>query len=158
MSGAIHRFRSELRWSGSTGEGYDVYDRGHRVDTPPAPAGLELSADPAFRGDAGRANPEQLLLAAASSCQLLSFLAFAARARIDVVAYEDAAEAVMPEDDPPMRITHITLRPRITVAAGSDLARVRRYVDRAHAACFIANTLNAGMTVEPEILERPAAP
>jgi len=40
---------------------------------------------------------------AAGSCQLLSFLAVAARARLDVVAYEDDAEGVMPEGDHPVR-------------------------------------------------------
>src|SRR3712207_835568 len=113
-----HRYRSSLTWRGSTGVGYDDYDRSHHVTTPPAEAGLELSSDPAFRGDPALANPEQLLVAAASSCQLLSFLAYAARSRIDVVAYEDDADAVMPKDSKPMRITHITLRPRIVVASG----------------------------------------
>ena len=145
-----HRYRSSLSWSGSTGVGYEDYDRTHHMRVPPADAPLELSSDPAFRGRPELANPEQLLLAAASSCQLLSFLAYAARSRIDVVAYEDEAEAVMPEDDRPMRITRIVLRPRIVVASG-DHDRVRTLVDKAHHACFIANTLNAEMLIEPTI-------
>ena len=82
-----HTYRTELAWVGSTGVGYDAYDRAHRVDAAPAEAALDLSSDPAFRGDPARLNPEQLLVAAASSCQLLSFLAVAARARLDVVGY-----------------------------------------------------------------------
>ena len=35
----------------------------------------------------------------ASSCQMLSFLHLAAKARIDVVDYVDEATGVMPEDD-----------------------------------------------------------
>ncbi len=145
-----HLYRSHLSWRGSTGAGYEDYDRTHRVGIPAARLELELSSDAAFRGDPGLANPEQLLLAAASSCQLLSFLAYAARSRIDVIAYEDEAEAVMPEDHEPIRITRITLRPRIVVAAG-DPDRVRRLVDKAHDACFIANTLNAEMVIDPTI-------
>ena len=146
-----HTYTSVLTWRGSTGVGYDAYDRTHRVGTPPAESELELSSDPAFRGTADLANPEQLLLASASSCQLLSFLAMAARSRIDVVAYDDNAEAVMPEDDKPVRITRITLRPHIVVAAGADLERVRRLVSRAHGGCYIANTLNAELVIEPVI-------
>lgn len=146
-----HSYTSVLSWRGSTGVGYDAYDRTHRVVTPPADGELELSSDPAFRGTANLANPEQLLLAAASSCQLLSFLAMAARSRIDVVAYDDKAEAVMPEDERPVRITRITLRPHIVVAAGADLERVRRLVSRAHHGCYIANTLNAEMVIEPTL-------
>ena len=146
-----HVYRSRLTWQGSTGAGYEEYDRTHRVAVPPAEGELVLSSDPAFRGDGALPNPEQLLVAAASSCQLLSFLAIAARSRVDVVAYEDDADADMPEDAEPVQITRITLRPRIVVAAGADLDRVRRLVARAHDQCYVANTLNVEVEVEPVI-------
>jgi organic hydroperoxide reductase OsmC/OhrA len=143
----VHRYRATCTWTGSTAAGYEHYDRAHTITCPPAPNGLTLTADPAFRGDPGHLNPEQLLLAAAVSCQLLSFLAVAARARVDVVAYEDAAEADMPEDDPPLRITAIRLRPRITVAAGTNVDKVQRLVALGHQECFIANSLTSAMDV-----------
>lgn len=146
-----HAYQSRLSWYGSTGVGYESYERTHRIVVPPADGEFVLSSDPAFHGNAQLPNPEQLLLASASSCQLLSFLAMAARSRIDVLAYEDEAEAVLPEDQKPMRITHITLRPRIVVAASADLGRVQRLVARAHDACFIANTLNAEVVIHPAI-------
>src|SRR3712207_4244678 len=103
--GTEHRYAGRVLWQGSTGLGYDGYGRAHEGSSPPAEAALALSSDPAFRGDPALLNPEQLLVLSASSCQLLSFLAVAARARIDVVAYEDEAEGVMPEDDKPVRVT-----------------------------------------------------
>jgi len=118
---------------------------------PPGDGELVLSSGAAFKGSAALANPEQLLLAAVSSCQLLSYLAYAAAARIDVLAYEDDAEALMPADAKPMRITEIVLRPRITVAHGADPGRAARLVERAHRACFIANTLDADVKVEPVV-------
>ena len=144
-----HTYRSSLTWEGSTAEGYDHYDRAHAVTVAEQP--LDLSADPAFKGDPSMPNPEQLLLAAASSCQLLSFLARAARSRIEVTGYTDDAEALMPEDDLPVRITQITLRPRITVAPGANVDRVYRLIDKAHEDCFIANTLNAELRIEAEV-------
>jgi organic hydroperoxide reductase OsmC/OhrA len=147
----VHRYTASCAWQGSTAAGYDAYERTHEAKAPPAPATLQLSSDPAFRGDPALLNPEQLLVLAAASCQLLSFLAVAARARIDVIGYRDDAEGEMPEDDPPMRITRITLRPRISVAPGGDLDRVQRLVERAHHGCFIANTLNADVVIEPVI-------
>jgi organic hydroperoxide reductase OsmC/OhrA len=144
-----HTYRSSLSWEGSTADGYDHYDRAHTAAV--AQHTLNLSADPAFKGDAATPNPEQLLLAAASSCQLLSFLACVAHSRIDVIAYTDESEALMPEDDLPARITQITLRPRITVAAGADVDRVYRLVDKAHEACYVANTLTAEMRIEAEV-------
>lgn len=146
-----HRYASSLSWTGSTADGYDDYNRTHAVELRPACEQLTLSSDPAFQGDGRLVNPEQLLLASVSSCQLLSFLAIAARKRLDVRAYADEAVAVMPEDDPPMRITRITLRPRILVAADTDLELVRRAVNTAHEHCFVANTLNAEMIIEPTL-------
>lgn len=147
----VHRYQSHLMWRGSTGVGYADYGRSHQVLTPPAEAELELSADSAFRGDPALANPEQLLLAAASSCQLLSFLALAAQARIDVVAYDDDAEAVMPVGTSPMRITQVVLRPHIVVAPGVDLDQVRQLVAQAHDGCYIANSLNAEIVIDPRV-------
>jgi organic hydroperoxide reductase OsmC/OhrA len=151
LSGPTHRYRATCTWTGSTGVGYEHYDRAHTVTCPPAPETLALSSDPAFRGDPGRLNPEQLLLAAAVSCQLLAFLAVAARARVDVLAYADDAEADMPEDDPPLRITAIRLRPRITVAPGTNVDKVHRLVALAHQECFIANSLTSAMDVAATI-------
>ena len=152
-----HRYQSRLKWTGSTGFGYETYERDHRVSVPPATSELTLSSDPAFLGNPDLPNPEQLLVAAASSCQLLMFLALAARSRVDVLEYEDDAEAVMPEDQTPMRITQITLRPRIVVAPGMNLDRVKRLVDRAHDGCYIANTVNAEIAVKPTIEHRSEA-
>ena len=146
-----HTYTSRLSWQGSTGVGYDAYDRTHRVATPPADHELVLTSDPAFLGQPALTNPEQLLLAAASSCQLLSFLAMAARSRIDVLSYDDEADAVMPEDVRPVRITRITLRPRIVVADGVDLDKARKLVGRAHHACYIANTVNAEIIIDAVI-------
>jgi organic hydroperoxide reductase OsmC/OhrA len=146
-----HRYRVRCRWSGSTGVGYEGYPRAHEGEAEPAETTLALSSDPAFRGDPARLNPEQLVVLAASSCQLLSFLAVAARARIDVVGYEDEGEGEMPEDDPPARITRIVLRPRITVAPGPTEERIRHLVEVAHRECFIANSLRTEIVVEPTI-------
>lgn len=148
--GAEHTYTITLSWSGSTGAGYREYSREHELAVAPGGPALSASADPHFLGDPARLNPEQLLVMAASSCQMLSFLAVCARARIDVRAYEDRAEGVMPEDDPPMRITRIVLRPRITVAADADEERLHRYAQLAHRECFIARSLTARIDVEPE--------
>jgi organic hydroperoxide reductase OsmC/OhrA len=159
-----HRYPVRCQWEGSTGVGYDAYDRSHTVSAGGGADGsdgsegsasglsLALSADPAFLGDPAKLNPEQLLVLAASSCQLLSFLAAAARARIDVIAYEDDAEGVMPEDDRPVRITRIALRPRITVRGDVAEERVRHLVEVGHRECFIANSLRSEVVVEPDIV------
>jgi organic hydroperoxide reductase OsmC/OhrA len=150
-----HTYSARLSWSGSTAVGYDEYDRTHRVTVPSAAAVLTLTSDPAFRGNSELLNPEQLLLASASSCQLLSFLAVAARSRIDVLSYEDDAEAVMPEGEKRMRVTRITLRPHIVVMPGVAVEKVHRLVRLGHDSCFIANSLNSEVVIDATIEHAP---
>lgn len=152
----VHRYRATCSWSGSTAAGYRSYGRAHTAAAPPATAGLELSSDPAFVGDAALLNPEQLVVLAAASCQLLSFLAVAARARLDVRDYRDDAEATMPEDDPPMRLTEIVLRPHVVLTEGPTEERVRHLVEVAHRQCFVANSLATPVRVEPTVAFVPA--
>lgn len=154
----VHNYQCRLYWTGSTAIGYERYEREHRVSCRPSQTSLQLSSDAAFGGDPALLNPEQLLLAAVSSCQLLAFLAIAARARLDVISYTDEAEATMPEDDKPMRITHIVLRPHIIVRGELDENHVRRYVDAAHNDCFIANSLRSEVVLEPRIEVRRVDP
>ena len=142
----IHTYTTELSWTGTTGAGYDHYDRTHTIGP------LELSSDPAFRGNPALLNPETLLVMAASSCQLLSFLAVAARARLDVISYEDHAEGEMPENDKPVRIVRIVLRPKIVMRPGATEERVRHLIEVAHRECYIANSLKTDVVVEPIIL------
>jgi organic hydroperoxide reductase OsmC/OhrA len=147
---ATRRYETRLRWTGSTGLGWERYDRTHTVAAPPAEQELRVTTGES-KGDPSILNPEQLLLSAASSCQALWFLHLAAKARLDVVDYVDAATAVMPDDVDPVRITQITLRPRIVLAGAASEERVRKLVHTAHEHCFVANSLNSEMTIEPEI-------
>lgn len=149
MSSHDHLFTVTCSWIGSTADGYDAYDRSHRGTAPPANAALDLTSDPVYRGDPNLLNPEQLLVLAASSCQLLSFLAVAARARVDIVGYTDDADGVMPEDPRPMRITRINLRPHITVRGETTEERVAHLCEVAHDACFIANSVTTDIVVTP---------
>lgn len=147
-----HVYKAVCRWNGSTGAGYEAYGRGHEMSASPAKAVLQLTSDPVFRGDPALLNPEQLLVMAASSCQLLSFLAIASRKRLDVVEYEDHAEGHMLEDDKPVRITRIVLKPRIVVKGPADKDAVLKAVHIGHEQCYIANSLKTDVKVEAEIV------
>jgi organic hydroperoxide reductase OsmC/OhrA len=147
------RYETSLHWTGSTGLGWDHYDRTHSVSAPPAEQEVRVTTGES-KGDPAILNPEQLLLMAASSCQMLWFLHLASKARVDVVGYNDHAVALMPEDQEPVRITEITLRPRIAVAGDASDERVRKLVDTAHEHCFVANSLNSSMKIEPVVERR----
>ena len=145
-----HRYETRLQWRGSTGLGWDHYDREHTAIAPPAEQEVRLTTGES-QGDPAVLNPEQLVVMAASSCQMLFFLHLASKARIDVVEYVDEASGVMPLDDEPVRLTEITLRPRIVIAGDDGEERVQKLVHTAHEHCYIANSLNSEVTLEPRV-------
>ena len=71
---------------------------------------------------------------------------------MDVLGYRDEAEADMPEEPLPMRITAIRLRPRITVGGATDPERIHHLVEIAHRECFIANSLACPIDVHASVL------
>ena len=146
----VNRYETRVRWTGSTGLGWEHYDRTHVATAPPAEQEVRVTTGES-KGDPAILNPEQLLLMAASSCQMLWFLHLAAKARIDVVEYEDSATALMPTDEQPVRITEIALRPRIVVSGEASEGRVLKLANTAHEHCFVANSLNSQMTLQPTV-------
>ena len=140
------RFSARTSWTGSTGLGWDSYDRTHTVVAPPAEQEVRVTTGES-KGDPSILNPEQLLVMAASSCQMLWFLHLAAKARIDVVAYEDACEAEMPDD----HFTRIVLRPTITISGEANEERVLKLCEQAHRHCNVAKSLSCPVELEPRL-------
>lgn len=148
----MHTYLTRLRWDGSTGDGIRSYSRDHTVAAPPALATLDLSADGAFRGDADRLNPEQLVVAAASSCQMLSFLGAAARAGVDVHGYEDEATSRLELSGPTPRLRFVRIAATVRVAAGTDPEEVRALAAQAHRECYVANSLGVPVQISTTVV------
>ncbi len=145
MIGNPHRYACTVEWTGNRGtgtSGYREYDRTFDLKAE-GKAMLAGSADATFRGDREKWNPEEMLLSALSSCHMLSYLHVCADAGIAVTAYTDAATGEMVLNaDGSGRYTSVTLRPQVTVAAGSDTETARILHGLAHEKCFIANSVN----------------
>ena len=140
-----HGYALDLTWVGNTGtgtSGYRDYSRELLIEFDGKPL-LSASADPAFFGDASLHNPEDLLLASLAACHLLSYLALAARADIVVVSYRDHASGTMAENGwGGGRFTEVVLRPQVVVADVAHVAAATALHDDAHAACYIASSVN----------------
>ena len=144
MNARPHRFATRLRWSGperGATTSYQTYSRDYAIEADGKPP-LEGSADPHFRGDGGRYNPEDLLVASLSACHLLSYLAECARAGIAILSYTDDADGEMSVIEGVMRFRQVTLRPRVEIADAERIDEAYALHERAHAACFIANSVN----------------
>jgi len=153
-----HSYQVAVKWTGNQGEGtsgYDAYERAHEINCggkPPIPG----SSDPVFRGDARRYNPEELLVAALSTCHMLWFLHLSAISGIVVIDYHDRASGTMNETaDGGGHFTEVVLAPEVIIASG-DVERAQHLHERAHHLCFIANSVNFPVRCRPTVTLRAA--
>ena len=100
--------RIALDWNaGDAPFTYETYPRNHTIRFKDGQEIVTLSASPAYRGDATRADPEDLLVAALSSCHMLSFLAICTKKKVTVQSYEDDAVGFLENDGGKLWITRL---------------------------------------------------
>jgi len=150
-----HHYEVVTTWTGNLGSGtsrYRAYSRDHEVNAPGKYAPISGSSDVAFRGDRTRYNPEEMLVAALSSCHMLWYLHLCATAGIVVTAYSDRAAGTMVENQSGAgRFSKVTLRPRVTITDGTRSAEAIALHARAHAMCFVATSVNFPVEHEPVV-------
>jgi len=146
-----HAYKLTTKWTGNSGRGtsdYRSYGRDHIISADNKSA-VFCSADAAFRGDKTKYNPEELLVAALSSCHMLWFLHLCAAGGIVVTEYMDNPTGVMIEtENGSGRFKEITLKPTVTITDQKMLDKLDRLHEKAHEFCFISNSVNFPVRLE----------
>jgi organic hydroperoxide reductase OsmC/OhrA len=145
-----HSYPLTLSWSGNTLD--SAHTRNGTLSNPGKTA-IPVSSAPEYAGDATRWNPEDLLASALATCHMLTFLAICAKAKVEILSYEDRAEALLDTVDKVTRITRVYLRPSIRVARGTGMAKVIELFEKAHKYCFVANSVTCEAVLEPRVVE-----
>ena len=144
---------SRLVWTRNTDQPftYDTYTRDHQLAMG---TGLSLSASAAveYKGNDKLTNPEELLVAALSSCHMLTFLAIAAKKGFIVARYEDDAVGTLTKPESgPIQVTTCVLQPRTEFEGNApDAETLHKLHEQAHRGCFIANSVKTAVTFELE--------
>jgi organic hydroperoxide reductase OsmC/OhrA len=147
-----HHYKLRNVWHGNKGTGTShvaAYDRSHTVAVDNKPE-LHLTTGNALRGDPSKLNPEDLLLAAVSSCHLLSYLYLCSVEGVVVTEYSDDASGIM--DEHPKgggKFREIVLRPVVQVANSAMIEKAMELHHKAHEICYIANSVNFKVKCEP---------
>lgn len=147
----MSEFKVQVQWQrGTPAFEPKTYDRTHRI-TVTGGFSYEASSAPEFQGRAELPNPEEALLAAVSSCHMLTFLAIAANSKLVVDSYEDACFAILEKNDKGRPcIKRVNLRPAVRFAPGTAMTpeALARLHEKAHANCIVANSLGADIAIE----------
>jgi organic hydroperoxide reductase OsmC/OhrA len=143
MADQTHTYGTTVTWT---------HDRRGHADAPSRPA-ISVGAPPEFGGTDDVWSPEHLCVAAVNSCVMLTFIAIAANSKLPFRAYSAEAVGTLErvEGRGPV-ITRVVVKPRVTVSADVDRSKVERIVQMTERSCYISNSLNATVAVEPEII------
>jgi organic hydroperoxide reductase OsmC/OhrA len=98
-------------------------------------------------------DPEEALVAAISSCHLLTFLYVAAKSRFIVDSYEDIAVGTMAADSRGRQaITTVVLAPKVVFSGSREPNEelVKNLHHEAHEQCYIANSVRSEILVSGE--------
>jgi organic hydroperoxide reductase OsmC/OhrA len=152
--GKEHIYQLSVEWTGNKGEGtadYRSYERSHVISAK-GKHDLMSSADPLFKGEASRWNPEELLLASLSACHLLWYLHLCSVQKIVVTKYQDQPTAeVMFEPTGEGRIKEAILKPVIIITDARKIDEANHIHEEAHKKCLITNSVNFPVKISPTI-------
>ena len=152
-----HEYKAVIGWKRGAGEPFTdlKFSRAHRwsfdggITVPGSSSPLSVRV-PYSRAEA--VDPEEALVAALSSCHMLTFLYFAAKQGIVVDSYQDEAVGVMTKNARgKLFVSKVALRPRIAFAGTQppNAAQLAELHHHAHEECYIANSVLTEVVVEP---------
>lgn len=134
-------FQSQLYWNnGRHGSA--------SVDGKPV---LQVSSPAEFKGDPACWSPEDMFVAAASACLLMTFLAYSQREELELVKYESSADGALEFSNGRYRFTEVILRPRLIFMTEEDAEIAQMVLEQAHRDCIITNSITSVVKLEPEI-------
>jgi organic hydroperoxide reductase OsmC/OhrA len=146
----MDKFIINIDWQRSSKDfSYDTFNRSHVIYVG-GDQTIHNSAAPEYKGDSDMTNPEELLASSLSSCHMLTFLAIASKSGYIVDNYECVAEAIMGKNAiGKMSVTEIKLQPNVTFSGEKHPTeeQLKSLFDKAHANCFIAQSINTKVTV-----------
>jgi organic hydroperoxide reductase OsmC/OhrA len=86
---------------------------------------------------------------------MLTFLTLARAQGLTPVGYESEAEGLLENVEGKYHITEVTVRPSVTLKSEVELEPARKAMESIEAYCFIANSINARVTLIPEFVVAP---
>jgi organic hydroperoxide reductase OsmC/OhrA len=149
---AEHVFEGGLRWTGAAteAEGKLRLERAFVVEFP-GKAAIEGSSPAVFNGDHSRHNPETLMVASLMACHHLTYVAVCEASGVKLVSYTDQGVGRLAIKDGKMRMVEVQLRPKVRIADAAQLERATALHAKAHANCFMSNSVAFEVKIEPEV-------
>jgi organic hydroperoxide reductase OsmC/OhrA len=105
-----------------------------------------------FDGPGDQWSPETLLTASLADCFVLSFRAVATASKFPWTHLECSVEGKLDRIERVSQFTHFTVRAKLTIAAGGDVERAKKLLEKSEQVCLISCSLKAEKHLEADVV------
>jgi peroxiredoxin-like protein len=135
-------YKTGIKWI--AGENGEIYSK----DNP----SIKIALPENLGGPGGNWSPDELFVASAEACAMLTFFWLLKDMDVDVQSYESEAEGISQiASGGIFRFTKITLKPRIIISKEEDMSKVEEAVKKLDDWCCVSNSVKAEVLIEPTI-------
>ena len=133
--GQEHYYEVNVQWKN---------DRKGLMSSPILPDSIEVATPPEFpKGMEGIWSPEHLLVAAANSCLMTTFLAIAENSRLEFIDFSSKAVGKLEVVEGKYMISESALTPTLIIRDETQKEKAERVLNKSEAACLISNSLKS---------------
>jgi organic hydroperoxide reductase OsmC/OhrA len=102
---------------------------------------VEISTPPEFDGPEGIISPEDLFVAAATSCLMTTFLTFTEKMRIEFKSFSCEGHGTLERVDKGYRFTKLLLKTKVEVESEDLKPKAERALELAGKYCLVSNSM-----------------
>ena len=104
-----------------------------------------------FDGPGDAWSPENLLLAAVSSCFLLTLRAVARASGLEFISLDCPCDGIVDKQDRKLRFTLINLRPHLVLRNEQDREKALLVLEKSESGCLVSASLSTPVHMEPTV-------
>ena len=122
----------------------------------PGKPDIGVTPPPEFKGPEGSWSPEDLYVGAVESCLMFTFLSLARSRKLAFTGYDSSAQGFLEQVYGKLVVSRIVVRPKVTLGDEGEREKALSIIERMHAQCFISNSIESDVEIQPEIIVQPA--
>lgn len=141
---AVHSFRVKADWPGLRND-VGTIETGNLK--------TEISIPPEMDGPGTGTNPDEMLLAAAATCYIITLAAMLERSKIDKEALTMESEGLVDVTNGIITYKRIIHRPKLVLksdASEKEFAMAQKLAEKAESSCMITRAIKGNVEVELE--------
>lgn len=113
---------------------------------------VEISTPPEFDGPEGIISPEDLFVAAATSCLMTTFLAFTKKMHFDFKSFSCEGHGTLERVDKGFQFTKLLLKAEVKVESEDLKPKAERALELAGKYCLVSNSMKCPTEHENEVV------